>query len=323
MTTTLVTGAAGFIGSHLCDALLRRGDVVIGLDDLSTGRMQNLTAALRSGRLHFVEGSTTDPAVVERVVARVDRVAHLASPVGVARVMESTLETFESSIVGALVVTEIVAARALPLLVTSSSEIYGKNENMPLVEHSDRLLGSPQSPRWTYSTAKATTEILALGRCAAAGTPAVVARLFNVVGARQIGEHGMVLPRFVQAALAGEPLRVFGDGSQTRTFLDVGDAVRALLLLMQTAGARGQVFNVGSESEVPIADLARRVIAACDSASLIDFVPVSNDYGATFEDPPRRVPSTERLRNTTGWKPTIHLDGIIRRAIVHAESTRD
>ena len=313
MTTTVVTGAAGFIGSHLCDELLRRGESVIGLDDLSTGRMQNLASALESGRFHFVEGSTTDATVVEQVVDQADRVAHLASPVGVARVMDSPLQTFESSIVGALVVTEIVTARALPLLVTSSSEIYGKSENMPLTEDSDRLLGSPQSPRWTYSTAKATTEILALGRSAAAGSPAVVARLFNVVGPRQVGDHGMVLPRFVQAALAGEPLRVFGDGSQTRTFLDVSDVVQALLLLMQTADANGQVFNVGAESEVAIADLARRVIEVCGSASLLEMVPYSNDYGAAFEDPPRRVPSTERLRGATGWRPVVDLDEIIRR----------
>lgn len=313
MTTTLVTGAAGFIGSHLCDELLRRGETVIGLDDLSTGRMQNLASALECQHFQFVEGSTTDPTLIERVVERADRIAHLASPVGVAQVMNSPLQTFEASIVGALVVTEIVAARALPLLVTSSSEIYGKSENMPLAEDSDRLLGAPQSPRWTYSTAKATTEILALGRSAAAQAPAVVARLFNVVGARQVGDHGMVLPRFVRAALAGEPLRVFGDGSQTRTFLDVSDAVQALLVLMDTPDAGGQVFNVGSDYEIAIVDLAHRVIEVCNSASVVDFVPRSNDYGAAFEDPPRRVPSIERVRLATGWGPTANLDEIIRR----------
>jgi UDP-glucose 4-epimerase len=318
VTTTLVTGAAGFIGSHLCDELLRRGDTVVGLDYLSTGRMKNLDLALESARFHFIEGSTTHQPVMERAVGRVDRVAHLAAPVGVARVMSSPLETFEKSVIGALVVTQVAATLTKPLLLTSSSEIYGKSEDLPLTEDCDRLLGSPQSPRWTYSTAKACAEILTLGRCAAAGVPAVVARLFNVVGPRQVGDYGMVLPRFVRAALSGDSLLVFGDGSQTRTFLDVNDVVEALVGLMESPEADGQVFNVGSQHEIAIKDLARRVVTACRSASDIEFVPYPRHYGAGFEDPPRRVPSTERLTRTIGWRPRSGLDEVIGRIAAEA-----
>ena len=316
--TYLVTGGAGFIGSHLADALLARGDRVVAVDNLSTGRLANLEAAGREPAFRFVHGSVLDELLVDELVRDCDTVVHLAAAVGVKLVMEHPLRSVTTNIRGTAVVMEAAHRYRRPVLLASTSEIYGKNGAGPLAETHDRVLGSPSVTRWAYSTAKAVDEVLAYAYHRERGLPTTVVRLFNTVGPRQSPAYGMVIPRFVRQALAGEPLTVYGDGHQTRCFGHVSDAVAAILGLLGRGEAVGDVFNVGSQEEVSILELARRVVSRTDGSSPLRMVPYDEAYGDGFEDMARRVPDTSKLRGLLGWAPTWGLDAILDEMIAEA-----
>jgi UDP-glucose 4-epimerase len=297
----LVTGGAGFIGSHLADALVARGDRLVILDDLSTGSVENIRHLLDEGLVELVEGSTSDAGLVDELMGTVDRCFHLAAAVGVQLVVDRPLDSLLRNTRGCENVIGAAARSEVPLLFTSTSEVYGKNSEGALVEISDRLLGPSQVSRWSYSNAKAFGEMLAFGYHREQGAEMVVVRLFNTVGPRQTGMYGMVLPRFVSQALAGEDLTVFGDGSQSRCFAHVADSVDAMLLLAECETAVGNVFNVGSPTEVTILELAQEVIDRTESSSEIVFVPYEEAYGEGFEELGRRQPDTTALELATEW----------------------
>jgi UDP-glucose 4-epimerase len=307
----LVTGGAGFIGSHLVDVLRARGDEVLVLDDLSTGRRENLDGALSSGLVELVEGSVTDEALVADLMADVDVCFHLAAAVGVKLIVDNPLETTLRNVRGCDVVTGASARLGKRMLYASTSEIYGKNGRGPLHEQSERILGSTATTRWSYSTSKAFGEILSFGYHKDLGAENIIVRLFNTVGPRQAGQYGMVLPRFVRQALTGEDLTVYGDGTQSRCFLHVNDTVRALLALIETESAIGDVFNVGSTEEIGIEALAHRVIERTGSSSEIRYVPLEVAYEPGFEEVSHRKPVTAKLEATTGWAPRRTIDDSI------------
>ncbi len=316
----LVTGGSGFIGSHLVEALLARGDSVVALDNLSTGRLANLDAVRSHPRLRFVHGSVLDELIVDELAHQCDVVVHLAGAVGVKLIVEHPLRSLTTNIRGSEIVTEAAHRYRRKFLLASTSEIYGKNSAGPLNEESERILGSPAVVRWTYSTAKAVDEILANAYHRERGLPTVIVRLFNTVGRRQSPAYGMVIPRLIRQALRGDPVTVFGDGRQTRCFAHVGDIVAAMLLLLDDEAAIGQTFNVGSSHEISILDLARLIIARCNSASAIDLVPYEKAYESGFEDMDRRVPDTAKLRSHTGWAVRHSLDEILEEMIAEAAS---
>lgn len=300
----LITGGAGFVGSHLTDALIARGDRVLILDDLSTGSRDNLAPALASGRAELVEGSVCDAELVDECMERAGACFHLASAVGVKLIVSRSVDSLSRSVRGAQVVTEAAHRAGARLLFASTSEIYGKNSSDGLHEGSDRHLGPPSVARWSYSTAKAFGEALSLGYHRERGSDTVVARLFNTVGPRQSPHYGMVLPRFVSQALAGEDLTVYGDGSQSRCFCHVADSVAALVGLMDEEGARGEAFNVGRSDEITILELAYTVIERIGSDSGVVKVSYEEAYGEGFEELGRRRPDTAALCAMTGWAPT-------------------
>jgi nucleoside-diphosphate-sugar epimerase len=314
----LVTGGAGFIGSYLVNALLERGDAVVALDNLTTGRLTNLDEAGRSPDFRFVQGSVLDELMVDELVHQCDVVIHMAAAVGVRLVMEQPLKSLTTNIRGSQVVMDAAHRYRRKILMTSTSEIYGKNSLGPLHETADRILGSPTVVRWAYSTAKAVDEILANCFHRERGLPTIVVRLFNTVGARQSPAYGMVIPRLVQQALRNEPLTVFGDGRQSRCFAHVLDVVDALLRLLDEDGAIGQTFNVGSSEEISIGRLAEMVIARTASKSKVQLIPYDEAYGPGFEDMQRRVPDTTKLRALTGWAPKYSLSDILTDAIAEA-----
>ena len=313
----LVTGGAGFIGSHLSDVLAARGDEVIVLDDLSTGRIENLDSALDSGLVEFVEGSVTDEPLVRDCMSSADIVIHLAAAVGVKLIVDRPVESMLRNVRGNDIVISTAAELDRKLLYASTSEIYGKNGRGPLREDSERILGSPATTRWSYSTSKAFGEVLAFGYHRESGAENVIVRLFNTVGPRQAGQYGMVLPRFVRQALSGDELTVYGDGTQSRCFLHVNDTVRALLTLLECSPAVGQAFNVGSTEEIGILELAERVIARSGSSSEIRFVPLEEAYEPGFEEVSHRCPNTTLLRTTTGWNPRHTVDEAIEDVIAY------
>ncbi|MBI2552368.1 GDP-mannose 4,6-dehydratase [Candidatus Uhrbacteria bacterium] len=315
MTHVLITGGAGFIGSHLADALIARGDRVTVLDNLSTGRLRNIEPLVNQERFQFVNGTILNEQLVDKLVERADQVYHLAAAVGVELVVAKPLESLITNIKGSEIVLEMVHRYHKKVLVASTSEIYGKNTNGPLREDDDRILGSPLKSRWGYSTAKAIDELLAYIYFKEKAVPTVIIRLFNTVGPRQVGVYGMVVPRFVEQALQGKDLTVFGTGKQLRSFLHVKDAVAAMVKLMDHPAAVGKVFNIGNEDEITIEELARKVIAMTKSQSKIIYVPYEKAYEEGFEDMQRRFPSTERLRALTGWQTTATLDNILESVI--------
>ena len=309
---TLITGGAGFIGSHLADELLGRGDHVLALDDLSTGGLDNLSHILDRPDMELVLGSILNADLVDDVVSRCDRIFHLAAAVGVKRIIERPLESLRTNILGSEIVFEKAHKYGRPVLVTSTSEIYGKNNSNRLSEEDDRILGSPLKSRWSYSEAKAIEEILAFTYWKEKGLPTVIARLFNTVGARQTGTYGMVIPRFVSQALRGEPLTVYGDGTQTRCFVSVSEIVPALIDLLDSQSAHGTVVNLGGNEEISMSELAERVITVLGSTSEVEFIPYEEAYEEGFEDMPRRVPDIRRAAGLIGFAPTRTLDQIIR-----------
>jgi UDP-glucose 4-epimerase len=307
----LITGGAGFIGSHLADALVARGDSVLILDDLSTGKVENVADALASGRAELVEGSVCDIEVVDECMEWADACFHLASAVGVKLIVEQSVETLNRSVRGTQVVSEGASRIGRRLLFASTSEIYGKNSSDALSEDSDRILGSPSIARWSYSIGKAFGESIALGYHREREADTVVVRLFNTVGPRQTGLYGMVLPRFVGQALRGEDVTVYGDGSQSRCFAHVRDTIRALIMLMDEEGARGTAFNVGRSDEITIYQLAETVIERTGSSSRIVTVPYEEAYGDGFEELGRRRPDTTALEQMTGWRATRSVEDAI------------
>ena len=307
----LITGGAGFVGSHLTDLLLTRGDQVTVLDDLSTGRHDNIRDHIGDPNFEFILGSILNEALVDDAVRRSDVVLHLAAAVGVELIVGRPLESLATNIRGSEIVLEKCHKYGRKVLVTSTSEIYGKNDSDLLSEEDDRILGSPLKTRWSYSEAKAIEEVLAYSYWREKGLPTVIVRLFNTVGPRQVGFYGMVVPRFVEQALKGQPITVYGDGTQRRCFGHVADVTAALVGLIDSREAEGQVFNVGAQEEISIADLAQRVIDQLGSSSPIVKITYDEAYEEGFEDMPRRRPDTAKVKALLGWEPQRGLDLII------------
>jgi UDP-glucose 4-epimerase len=314
MQRYLITGGAGFIGSHLADALVARGEYVILLDDLSTGNLANiepLLAGPKADHVELQEGTVKDYPLVASLVGKADIVVHLAASVGVELIVSRTLEALLNNIRGTEIVLDAASRFGRKILVASTSEIYGKNAAGPLAEDSDRILGSPFKSRWSYSTSKAVDEILAYQYCRELGLPSIVVRLFNCAGPRQSGRYGMVIPRFVQQALAGDELTVYGDGTQSRCFCHVYDTVEALIRLLDAPAAIGDVFNVGAQNEISIRALAELVLVSTNSAAGFRFVPYEEAYEPGFEDMERRLPDISKIRAVTGWEPIRSLQDIV------------
>ncbi len=307
----LITGGAGFIGSFLAERLVSAADVVV-LDDLSTGTRRNLASVAAHPRFRFIYGSVLDAALVSDLVGEADLVVHLAAAVGVRRILTSPLESMRVNVDGTTTILEAARRHGRKLLVASTSEIYGKNELSSLCEAADSVIGGSTLSRWSYATAKKLDEFLALAYHQTYHLPVVVTRFFNIVGPRQTGRYGMVLPNFVRAALRGNPLRVFGDGRQTRNFTSIWDCVDALLRLLTEPAANGEIFNIGGSLETSIGDLASRVKRLTGSPSPIQFVPYEEAYPeGGFEDMRHRVPCICKIKRITGWAPRVDLDRII------------
>jgi UDP-glucose 4-epimerase len=311
----LITGGAGFIGSHLADELLARGNRVVALDNLSTGSHGNIEHLLGGSDFEFVLGSILNVDLVDDLAARCDAIFHLAAAVGVELIVQKPLESLATNIRGSEIVFEKAHKYGTKVLVTSTSEIYGKNTSDRLREDDDRILGSPLKSRWSYSEAKAIDEILAYTYFKEKGLKTVIVRLFNTVGPRQTGSYGMVIPRFVNQAVRGEALTVYGDGAQTRCFCYVGDVVKALAELMDHPEAYGRVFNLGGTEEVSMTDLAHKVVDLADSSSKIRYLSYEEAYEEGFEDMLRRVPDITRVRELIGFEPKVELNEIIRLVI--------
>ena len=307
----LITGGAGFIGSHLADRLLDRGDQVVLLDDLSTGRLSNIEHLNGNSDAEFVLGSILNTDLVDKVVSRVDTIFHLAAAVGVNLIVEKPLESLITNIRGTETVVEKAHKYNTRILVMSTSEIYGKNTSDSLSEDDDRILGSPLKSRWSYSEAKAIDEILAYTYWREKGLETVIIRLFNTVGPRQTGSYGMVVPRFVGQALRHQPLTIFGEGTQTRCFCHVSDVVGGLVALSEHPEAFGKVFNLGGTEEISIGDLAERIIELAGSDSEVEYIPYDAAYEEGFEDMVRRVPNVDRARRLVGFEPSVGLDDTI------------
>jgi UDP-glucose 4-epimerase len=311
-TKVFITGAAGFIGSHLTEYLLARGYTVTGLDDLSTGSMENLRSVLDHPEFTFTQGTILDERIVDRLTAGADTVFHLAAAVGVFLIQGRTLDSMTANIRGTENVVAAASRHGARILFASTSEVYGKNTKIGLREDDDRISGSPLKSRWSYAEAKAIDESLVSAYASERGLQAVIVRLFNTVGPRQTGHYGMVIPRFVQQALAGEALTVFGSGEQVRCFCHVDDVVPALAALARTPRAQGRAVNVGSTEQVSIAALAQRVIRLTGSASVTTGVSYQAAYGPGYEDMERRVPDCSFARELVGFSPDHSLDDIIQ-----------
>jgi UDP-glucose 4-epimerase len=319
----LVTGGAGFVGSHLCEALLARGDEVFVLDNLQTGSIDNVEHLKADKRFHYTIDSVMNEPVVAELIDRADVVFHLAAAVGVRLIIESPVNTIETNVHGTEMVLKLANKKKKKVLIASTSEVYGKSTRVPFREIDDLVLGPTYKGRWSYACSKALDEFLALAYFREKHLPVVVFRLFNTVGPRQTGRYGMVIPSFVRQALRGNPITVFGDGSQSRCFTYVSDVVDALVKLAEHPGAEGRVVNVGNDQqEVTILELAERVKARAGSKSEIVKVPYSQAYEEGFEDMPRRVPDLERIRALIGYEPRVHLDEILDRVIAYFTSDK-
>ncbi len=314
---SLVTGGAGFIGSHLCERLIAEGDSVAVIDDLSTGLLKNLSNVRDNPRFRFFEGSVTDRELVGKCVAESDRVFHFAAAVGVKLIIQNPLHALLVNTVGAETVLACASEHGKKVFIASSSEIYGKSEKERFSEEDDRILGPTTISRWGYSTSKALDELLALAYFREKGLAVVIGRLFNVCGPRQVGRYGMVVPRFVAAALKGEPITVYSDGQQTRSFMDVEDAVEAGVRVMEEPSCVGQVFNIGSGEKTTILQLAEKVKRLTGSSSPIQFVPYDRAYDEGFEDMRYRVPDISKLTAAVGFTPRYGIEEILSRTIAY------
>ena len=318
----LITGGSGFIGSHLADALIARGDSVVVLDDLSTGSIDNVRQLEPHPRFRMIVGSVHDADLVARLVDECDAVFHLAAAVGVKLIVESPVRTIETNVHGTEMVLAAAARQRKRVLIASTSEVYGLSDQVPFREDGNLVMGATTKGRWSYACSKAIDEFLALAYFREKKLPTVIVRLFNTVGPRQTGRYGMVVPTLVGQALAGEPLTVFGNGKQTRCFGYVGDIVDALIKLIEHPAAPGEVFNLGSQEEVSIAALAQRIVALTGSPSKIVYVPYSEAYEEGFEDMPRRVPDTSKAERVIGFRARMPLDGILRAVIADVARRR-
>ena len=314
----LITGGAGFIGSHLAERLLDLGHDVAIIDDLSTGSIDNIAHLKTSSRFSYVVDSVTNESILAEMIDRSDVVFHLAAAVGVKLIVERPVHTIETNVHGTEVVLKHANKKRKLVFLASTSEVYGKSTDVPFRETADLVLGPSEKHRWAYACSKLIDEFLALAYWKEKKLPVVVVRLFNTVGPRQTGQYGMVLPTFVRQALAGEPLTVFGDGTQSRSFTYVGDVVDALVALASEPRAIGEVFNIGNRGEISIRDLAERVKVLAGSESPIQLVPYDQAYEAGFEDMPRRVPDISKLNALIGYEPKVGLEEIILRVIEHA-----
>jgi UDP-glucose 4-epimerase len=313
----LITGGAGFIGSHLADALIARGDWVTIVDDLSTGSFKNIRQLKGHPQFSYVLESMDNRSLLAELVDDADVVFHLAAAVGVRLIVESPVRTIETNVHCTELLLEAAAKKKRPVFIASTSEVYGKSAAVPFRESGDLVMGATTRGRWSYACSKALDEFLAIAYRREKGLPVVIARFFNTVGPRQTGAYGMVVPTFVRDALAGRPITVFGDGSQSRCFTHVSDAVRAAIALMDTPSAVGGVFNIGSPEEVTILDLAKRVIELTRSSSKIEFQSYEDAYGEGFEDMSRRVPCLDRIRSIVGYEPRFNLDDILRSVVAY------
>ena len=313
----LVTGGAGFVGSHLAEALLTRGHEVSIIDDLSTGAMDNIAHLKGRPGFEYVIDTIMNERLTAELVDRADVVFHLAAAVGVKLIVEAPVRTIETNVHGTEVVLKHASKKGKLVVIFSTSEVYGKSIAVPFREDADLVMGPTPKHRWAYACSKAIDEFLALAYYRERKQPVIVVRLFNTVGPRQTGRYGMVIPNFVRQALQGEPITVFGDGTQTRSFTDVGDVVVGLLKLVAEPRAVGQVFNIGNSEEVSIRELAERIRTATGSSSEIVLVPYDEAYEAGFEDMPRRVPDLGKIGGLVGYEPTLKLDEILRRVIAH------
>jgi UDP-glucose 4-epimerase len=311
----LITGGAGFVGSHLSEALLERGDEVYVLDDLSTGSIDNIAHLKTNPKFHYTIDTVANEPVLAELIDRCDTVVHLAAAVGVKLIVESPVRTIETNVHGTEVVLKIAAKKRKLVLIASTSEVYGKSAKVPFSEDDDLVLGPTAKHRWAYACSKMIDEFLALAYWKERKLPVIIVRLFNTVGPRQTGQYGMVVPTMVKQALAGRPITVFGDGSQSRSFTYVGDVVRAVVALIDEPRAIGQVFNIGNGQEISIGELAERIKAMTNSASPVVKVPYDQAYEAGFEDMPRRVPDISKIRALIGYAPTVELEEILTRVI--------
>ncbi|RMH59976.1 MAG: NAD-dependent epimerase/dehydratase family protein [Candidatus Hydrogenedentota bacterium] len=311
----LITGGAGFIGSHLADVHIDRGDEVTVLDDFSTGQAANIEHLETHPRFRLIVGSVLNRSLLGEAMAGCDRIYHLAAAVGVKYIIDHPLHSLRVNILGTETVLDLANERKIPVYIASTSEVYGKTEKIPFSEGDDRVLGSTRVSRWGYANTKATDEFLSLAYYREKGLPVIIGRFFNTVGPRQSGRYGMVIPRFVKAALLGHPLTVFGTGEQTRCFLDVEDAVRFVLALFDSGNAFGDVFNIGSTERISILDLAYKVKEMTGSSSEIEFVPYEKAYEQGFEDMLHRVPDMTKFENAVGLKPKYSLEEILGRVI--------
>lgn len=321
--TYLVTGGAGFIGSHVSDALIQAGHDVLVIDDLSTGQVKNLDKVIDHPNFHFVRASISDQIVMDRLGSQSDIIIHLAAAVGVSFVVEHPVQTIRTNVNGTEAVLETALRYNCPVMIASTSEVYGKGSKIPFAEDDDILLGPSSKSRWGYAASKLVDEFLGLSYQREFGLPVLIFRLFNTVGPRQVGRYGMVIPRFVQQALLGKSITVYGDGQQQRCFCDVRDVVRALLSLAETPDAFGQVYNIGNNEEVTIEALAQRIKTIVGSSSEIVFIPYEQAYAPGFEDMQRRVPSTDRIEATIGWHAEHSLDDILKGVIAYQQSRLD
>ena len=319
----LITGGAGFLGSHLSEALLARGDEVFVLDNLSTGSIDNIEHLKPNDRFHYVIDSVINEQLVAELIDRVDVVFHLAAAVGVRLIVESPVNTIETNVHGTEMVLKLANKKKKKVMIASTSEVYGKSTEVPFGEDADLVMGATSKGRWSYACSKAIDEFLALAYWKEKHLPVFVCRLFNTVGPRQTGRYGMVIPNFVRQAQLGQPITVFGDGTQTRCFTYVGDVVGQLMALADNPGAIGQVFNIGNDrDEISMLDLAKRVLDRSGSKSEIVLVPYAKAYEEGFEDMPRRVPDLRKLRALTGYEPKVQLDEILDRVIAYFTSEK-
>jgi UDP-glucose 4-epimerase len=315
MSRSLITGGAGFVGSHLSEELLARGEEVFIIDDLSTGRIDNIEALKRHPKFHYVIDSVHNEPVLAEMIDRCDVVYHLAAAVGVKLIVESPVNTIETNVHGTEVVLKLANKKKKKVLITSTSEVYGKSTSVPFREDQDLVLGPTTKGRWSYACSKAIDEFLAVAYWHEKRLPVVIVRLFNTVGPRQTGRYGMVIPNFVQQALNDEPITVYGDGDQSRAFGYVGDIVRALADLARHPQAVGEVFNIGNTKEITINALAERIKQMTDSKSEIVHIPYDRAYEQGFEDMPRRVPDISKIQRLIGYHPTVELEQILERVI--------
>lgn len=324
----LITGGAGFIGSHLCELLLDQGHSVVAIDNLSTGQMENIQHLLpppgsQVSRFQFVRETILNAQVLDRLASQADVIVHLAAAVGVKLIVEDPVRTINTNILGTEAVLTTANRYGCKVLIASTSEVYGKGVKVPFGEEDDCLIGPTTHSRWAYAVSKQVDEFLGLAYNRQFGLPVVVMRFFNTVGPRQSGQYGMVVPRFVRQALRGQPITVYGDGQQSRCFGDVDDVVEAVTCLAEQPEAIGQVFNIGNTEEITIRGLAERVVALTGSASPIQYVPYDEAYAPGFEDMHRRVPSLEKITRLTGYKPRHSLDDILQRVIAYEKDRLD